>query len=191
MAPLSDPPILKAPAMIFVTVGTQLPFDRLISAVSDWAVRNPSQKVVAQTGAGRADFPGILCQPTLDQTAFRATLEAAEIVIAHAGMGSILMAAEAGKPIIIMPRRADIGEHRNDHQSDTAAEMAALSNVHVVKDAAQLGQTLTTLLQQAPASAAVLSSSAQPQLLAALRDFIWAEARQPARPRFQPQRVAS
>lgn len=169
--------------MIFVTVGTQLPFDRLTAAVDLWAVQNPAQKVLAQTGAGRADFAHIACQPTLDQTAFAAAMEAADVVVAHAGMGSILMAAEAGKPIIIMPRRADLGEHRNDHQSDTAVEMAALSNVTVVEDAAALAKALTRLTTSAQTATAALPSQAQPQLLAALRDFIWTEERRPARNR--------
>jgi UDP-N-acetylglucosamine transferase subunit ALG13 len=118
-------------------------------------------------------------------------MEAARIVVAHAGMGSILMAAEAGKPIVILPRRADLGEHRNDHQLDTAAEMSALSNVHVVEDAAQLGQTLSKLLATAPTAAGAVPSTAQPQLLAALREFIWTETRQPQRSRLFTRRVAS
>lgn len=177
--------------MIFVTVGTQLPFDRLIGAMSLWAGQNPAQKVVAQTGAGRADFPHIASHATLDQAAFQRHVEAADVIVAHAGMGSILMAAEAGKPIVILPRRAALGEHRNDHQLDTAAEMAALSNVHVVDGAKALGAKLTALLQVAPAKAAGLSAAAQPQLLAALREFIWTESRQPQRSRLFTRRVAS
>jgi UDP-N-acetylglucosamine transferase subunit ALG13 len=49
-------------------------------------------------------------------------------------MGTILSAAELGKPVILMPRRAKFGEHRNDHQQDTAREMARLSNVTVAED---------------------------------------------------------
>lgn len=177
--------------MIFVTVGTQLPFDRLVGAVSHWAAQNPAHEVIAQTGAGRADFPHLTCHGTLDQAMFQRHMEAAEVVVAHAGMGSILMAAEAGKPIVILPRRADLAEHRNDHQLDTAAEMAALSNVHVVNDAAGLGQTLTHLLTNAPAVAGMASATAQPQLLATLREFIWTESRQPQRPRLFARRVAS
>ena len=44
-----------------------------------------------------------------------------------------------------MPRRADLGEHRNDHQRDTAAEMSRLSNVTVVEDSASHNADQTTL----------------------------------------------
>ncbi len=34
--------------MIFLTVGTQLPFDRLVAAVDAWAARQPGQEVFGQ-----------------------------------------------------------------------------------------------------------------------------------------------
>ena len=45
---------------------------------------------------------------------------AADAVVAHAGIGTILGALELGKPTVVMPRRAALGEHRNDHQLATA-----------------------------------------------------------------------
>jgi UDP-N-acetylglucosamine transferase subunit ALG13 len=161
--------------MIFVTVGTQLPFDRLIGAVDVWAQHSAGQRVVAQTGAGRADYAAITCHAHLDQAAFADMFKSADVVVAHAGMGSILTAAELGKPIVIMPRRADLGEHRNDHQSATAAKMAALSNVYVAQDAGDVARLLTQLAMQAPAHAGVptLSASAQPALIETLRDFVF------------------
>lgn len=166
--------------MIFVTVGTQLPFDRLLQAVNDWAGQNPAETVIAQTGQSRADFPFMTCHAMLDQTQFRATLDAADVVIAHAGMGSILMAAEAGKPIIIMPRRAALGEHRNDHQCDTAAKMAALSNVTLAETPEALADALSALHAAGANAAPALPPMAQPQLIAALHDFIWTGERKPA-----------
>lgn len=171
--------------MIFVTVGTQLPFDRLIGAVDAWAQHTAGQQtagqqvvgqqVVAQTGAGRADYAAITCHAHLDQGAFVAMIKAADVVVAHAGMGSILTAAELGKPIVIMPRRADLGEHRNDHQSATAAKMAALSNVYVAQDAGDVARLLTQLAVQAPARQSVppLCATAQPALIETLRDFVF------------------
>ena len=37
--------------MIFVTVGSQLPFDRLVRAVDDWAAGNGGAAAFAQIGA--------------------------------------------------------------------------------------------------------------------------------------------
>jgi UDP-N-acetylglucosamine transferase subunit ALG13 len=161
--------------MIFVTVGTQLPFDRLVGAVDAWAQRHPDQKVLAQTGAGRTDYTAITCYAHLDQAAFLAMFKTADVVVAHAGMGSILTAAELGKPVVIMPRRSDLGEHRNDHQSATAAKMAALSNVYVAQNAADLAQRLTQLVVHGPVRMAVptLPATARPELIQTLRAFVF------------------
>ena len=160
--------------MIFVTTGTQLPFDRLMQAMHSWSVQNPGQTIVSQTGAGRGDYEDITCHAHLTQAAFQDHIQAADIIVAHAGMGSILMASEAGKPIVIMPRRADLGEHRNDHQQGTAQEMAALPNVYVASDAAALCDILDRLVAgQSHQAQPRLASTAQPQLLYALRSFVW------------------
>ena len=46
-------------------------------------------------------------------------------------MGSIITALELGKRIIVMPRRADLGEHRSDHQVATAKRFAEQGRIEV------------------------------------------------------------
>ncbi len=58
-------------------------------------------------------------------------MQAATAIVAHAGMGTILTALEMGKPLLVMPRRAALGEHRNDHQLATASRFAELGRVKV------------------------------------------------------------
>lgn len=53
----------------------------------------------------------------------------AELLIMHAGAGSILHAAEAGKIPVVMPRRAARGEHVNDHQVELAQALAQAGKV--------------------------------------------------------------
>ena len=38
--------------MIFASVGSMLPFDRLVQAVDEWAQANPAQEVFLQIGNG-------------------------------------------------------------------------------------------------------------------------------------------
>jgi len=59
-------------------------------------------------------------------------------VIAHCGMGSILSALSLGKPILVMPRSAEQGEHRNDHQFATAQRFSDQPGVTVAWDEAEL-----------------------------------------------------
>ncbi|MGP1358348.1 glycosyltransferase [Roseicyclus sp.] len=171
--------------MIFATVGTQLPFDRLLLGLDGWAARNPGVPVLAQAGASRRRFRHIETVGHLGQAEFRARLGAARLVVAHAGMGTILTAAELGKPLILMPRRAKFGEHRNDHQQDTVREMARLSNVSVVEDGEALHLELDRALARgfevactrtpdaSDAPGAPGANDALHPLIDVIRAFVW------------------
>lgn len=162
--------------MIFATVGTQLPFDRLLIGLDGWAAMNPGIPIIAQKGATKQRFRYIETVSHLSQAAFRDHFSAARLVVGHAGMGTILSAAELGKPLILMPRRAKFGEHRNDHQQDTLREMARLSNIAVVED----GEALHLALDKALACGFAMTGTAMPNqpdtlnpLIDEIRDFIW------------------
>lgn len=161
--------------MIFATIGTQLPFDRLIAALDSWAAHNLDVPITAQVGSTSRQFQHLNTVASMPQNEFRRHFQAASLVIGHAGMGTILSAAELGKPLIVMPRLAKFGEHRNDHQQDTAREMARLSHVTVVENDEELHTALDIALAQSftmlPASA--IEAEASAALLAALRDFVW------------------
>ena len=45
---------------------------------------------------------------------FEAVLREASVIVAHAGIGTVLKAYKYRKPIILVPRQAAFGEHRND-----------------------------------------------------------------------------
>lgn len=162
--------------MIFATVGTQLPFDRLLDGLDTWAARNPGVPVLAQTGATRRRFRHIETVGHLTQPEFAAHFARARLVVAHAGMGTILGAAELGKPLILMPRRAKFGEHRTDHQRDTVREFTRLSNVRVVEDGEALHAELDAACARgfdAPRPATGEAGGALDPLLAVIRDFVW------------------
>lgn len=155
--------------MIFVTVGTQLPFDRMIEAVDDWAGGAATRDVFAQIG------PSDYKPRHIEHTSFIAPAEcrermaAAQLVVAHAGMGSILSALELGTPVLVMPRLASLGEHRNEHQLATAKRMGELGHVTVADDE----RALVRLLDRFDADATdAIGPYASPRLLSALSDFI-------------------
>ena len=180
--------------MIFATVGTQLPFDRLLSGLDSWAMRNPDVPVLAQAGASTRTFAHIRTVRDLSQSEFRDRLQSARLIVAHAGMGTILSAAEMGKPVIVMPRRSKFNEHRTDHQQDTATEMARLSNVTVVGDGEALHEALDRALATSFAWDARVSSPAGlalAPLIEVIREFVWSETEaRPARVMLGRDKVA-
>jgi UDP-N-acetylglucosamine transferase subunit ALG13 len=155
--------------MIFVTVGTQLPFDRMVRTVDAWAGRCGAD-VFAQIGPGRYVPRHMQWTRTLPADECNARIRQARAVVAHAGMGSILTALELGKPILVMPRCASLGEHRNDHQLTTAKHFQEQGRIRVGFDEAELEQQLDALATLQPS--ARIASLASPALIDALRGFV-------------------
>jgi UDP-N-acetylglucosamine transferase subunit ALG13 len=157
--------------VIFVTVGTQLAFDRLVKAMDAWASRRPDQPVFAQIGPTEYKPRFLEYSPFISPVECHERMAEADAIVAHAGMGTIISALELGKPVLIMPRRADLGEHRNDHQLATARRLSALGRVRVAADERELGAALDAFSGSAVAPDQI-GPYASEQLLGALSRFI-------------------
>lgn len=156
-------------AVIFVTVGTQKPFDRMVAAVDAWAKSRGREDVFAQIGAG-AEPKHIRFARYLSPEDFNRQLEQADAIVAHAGMGTILSALSLGKLVLVLPRQASLGEHRNEHQLATTARFEALGKVIAVWEAEQLPVALDKLGSAAEQER--LGQFASPELLDRLRGFL-------------------
>ena len=127
--------------MIFVTIGTQAPFDRFIRIIDELAPLL-KEKIIAQNFKGEYQVKNITTIDFLPPNEFNKLLNEARLIISHAGMGSIISAMSLQKPIIIFPRKASLGEHRNDHQIATAKKMEELNYTYVAYDKEQLKSLL-------------------------------------------------
>lgn len=128
--------------MIFVTIGTQGPFDRLIRAV-DRAAKFYNDPIVAQISDGGSYVPSNMqTSAFMPYTEFHENFSKARLVISHAGMGTIINALVENKPILILPRLAKYKEQRNDHQWDTAKALEKLRYVHTAFDEDELYEKL-------------------------------------------------
>jgi len=145
--------------MILVTVGTQIPFDRLISIVDDWVSESGTkQEVVAQVGSSVYSAKNMTVFQSVEPEQFEQYINDCDFIISHAGMGSILTALRVKKPIVIFPRKAALGEHRNDHQLATARSFANTDGVYVVNDKEEL---FAVLNNPSELSSGVLNDSAE------------------------------
>ena len=161
--------------MIFVTVGSQLPFDRLLRGVDAWAARNPDVSVAAQTGRlGPKNYAPrhMTCQATLDPAAYDRMCREARLIVAHAGTGSLLKANALQTPILMMPRQAALNEHRNDHQMATADHFREMPGVHLVFDEDALPEAIDAVLS-APPNPPRLPEFAGEPLITAVRGVIF------------------
>lgn len=126
-------------AKIFVTFGTQLPFERALSLIFEWCSRNSKEhEIFAQTCGNDYVQTGIETKRFLSPREYKEKFENADVIVAHAGMGTIITAHEMNVPIIVFPRRHELGEHRNDHQMATAKKFQEIDGVYVAYDKEQL-----------------------------------------------------
>lgn len=119
--------------MIFAIAGSQLAFPRLMQALDAIATRT-GVPIVAQTADPAARFATIRAVAFMGPETFERHMAAAVMVVAHAGIGTIIGAAQHCKPLVLMPRRHALGEHRNDHQVATADRFRDTSGIIVVED---------------------------------------------------------
>src|SRR3989344_4591972 len=110
---------------IFVTVGTHTQqFDRLLKEVDRLAGgKKINADVFAQTGNCKYLPKNFESRKFLGDSEYERMIEQADIVISHAGAGSIINALRNRKPLIIVPRLVEYGEHTNSHQVDLAKAM--------------------------------------------------------------------
>ena len=170
--------------MIFVTVGTQLPFDRLIEAMDAFASKYPQHRVIGQVGKTGLTVSSMTAFEFMPPADFTAAFEEATVVVAHAGTGSILAARQAGKPLIVVPRRADRGEHRSDHQMATCRALSSDPAITIVEDPSRLERAILERLEAATEPRAAEDASRQQPLAdlrAYVRDTVWALPRRVAR----------
>ncbi|PZX09852.1 glycosyltransferase [Celeribacter halophilus] len=128
--------------MIFVTLGTQLPFDRLVSMMDNIA-QDVGEEIFGQIGHGKYQPVHFPCVPTLSQKDFTQKVQCARVIVGHAGIGTLLSAQKMGKPVAIVARRSHLGEHRNDHQLATVSQLGRISGVYVCETGADLKAILT------------------------------------------------
>jgi UDP-N-acetylglucosamine transferase subunit ALG13 len=113
---------------VFVSVGTDHhPFDRLVGWAAEWARAHPDDRVVCQHGTTAPPPPvaNLRAVELLDAAGMAAELHAADVVVVSCGPGAAMDTRAAGRVPVVVPRRADLGEHVDDHQQAFARHLEA------------------------------------------------------------------
>lgn len=122
VAPVAAPPASIRRAAVMLGTWRQ-PFRRLVEHLL--TILPPGVDTVWQTGfTDVSDLP-IEAQPWLSPQQLSSAMSRADVVVTHAGMGTVLDALDAGRLPIIVPRRACFNEQVDDHQVELATALAA------------------------------------------------------------------
>lgn len=132
--------------MIFLTVGTQFPFDRLVKTIDGLIKQNGSnEEIFAQIGDSKYKPKNFKAVASIEKHLFDKYMLDASCIISHAGMGTITMALENHKPLLVMPRLAKYGEVVNDHQVTIAKKFEQLGYLLVAYETEQIPEKLEQL----------------------------------------------
>jgi UDP-N-acetylglucosamine transferase subunit ALG13 len=150
--------------VILVTVGTHhQPFTRLIGALRNL----PSDELVVQYGHSPppARHSAQEAVPFLDYDRLAALMDTADVVVTHAGVGTVLTALRMGHTPILVPRLERFAEHVDDHQAELTEMLEGTSRVIAVWDMDELAPAVASVPPRAETTA---TGSAEP-LHAAVR----------------------
>lgn len=150
----------------FVSVGNATQsFNRLLQAVAQIAPSLP-QPVVVQHG--HTPFKSCSCSTVsfMDMADFEDHVAGAELLILHAGAGSVLTAVRLGKIPVLACRRVHLGEHVDDHQCEFAQLVASAGKAVVADDLSRLPDYVQMALQLQKEASVGTSSSLMISLVA-------------------------
>ena len=108
---------------VVVSLGTfrGYAFDRLVRRLLE--ILPPDAEVLWQTGDTDVSGFGIDGHREVPAHELTAAIRDADVLVAHAGVGTALAALEVGACPVLVPRRAAQREHVDDHQTQIAGEL--------------------------------------------------------------------
>lgn len=159
--------------MIFVTVGNDFrSFNRLLQKIDEISTRL-SQPILIQRG-----YSNYIPQnaKSFDFVPYDQAVEyirTSDLVISHAGIGTIILCQKIGTPLIIVPRRKELGEHFNNHQLEIIEVLKnrKYENLYPLEDEIHLEEKILEILkkEKKPLSS---ENQGRKQLIKTIREFI-------------------
>lgn len=109
---------------VLVTIGSMVEkkftrLFRILDELCDEGILDGTQ-VTAQVGFDNYQTTKYKCFDMIADGDFKKLIGASDLVIAHAGTGTVISSIRQGKKVIIFPRMVEYDEHYDDHQLELA-----------------------------------------------------------------------
>jgi len=118
----------------FISVGNALqPFSRLAKIINQVELMLP-RPIFIQSGNTIFNCKEATIKKKITLTEFEERVLNSNVLILHAGAGSVIHALQKNKLPIIMAREKRYGEHIDDHQVEFANALAMLDRVLMIKN---------------------------------------------------------
>jgi UDP-N-acetylglucosamine transferase subunit ALG13 len=127
--------------VIFATCGSShFPFIRMMEALQSL----PPERLYVQHGPAEPP-PGVRAEAYIPFGGVIEKLDEADIVVSHAGVGSIICALRAGHVPVIFPKLKRYGETVDDHQAELAEALSLRGSVRVAWTGAELVEAVCSV----------------------------------------------
>ena len=130
--------------MILVMLGTQNnDFHRLLDEIEKNIENgNINEKIIVQAGFTKYKSDKMKIFSMTSRENLDKLIKQADLIITHAGVGSIEMSLEQNKKVIAVSRLKKFGEHVNDHQKDIERKLDEKGCLIGIDDVSKLGIAL-------------------------------------------------
>lgn len=155
---------------IFLTVGSMLPFDRLVRAMDTWAKEHPEAQIFAQIGETSLRPANMEYHAIISPSEYRDHFATCDLVVSHVGMGTVITAVECNKPLVMLPRQPELHEVTSNHQFATAKWLENRPGVRVVYSENELANAIFESVGSDGVS--MIETGTQGKLIDALRQFV-------------------
>lgn len=156
--------------MILVTLGThELPFYRLmyeVEACKQTILQD--EEIIVQAGHTQFQSNHLNIQPFFTYEEMDALYDQADLIITHAGTGSVITGLKKNKVVIAAPRLKKFGEHNDDHQLQLVDAFEVAGHILTFRE----HDSLEAIIQQVPSFQAAPFFSGKEKMVGLLDEFI-------------------
>lgn len=135
---------------ILVTMGTakEYNFRRLLAIIDSLCDKNviDSKNLIVQSNDKGYVSKNYKILQTMPNDEFKEMMSAADIVISHAGTGTVMAALKLNKKLILFPRLKQYGEIIDDHQLQICQLVAKKNYAMVAKNEEELEKALRDII---------------------------------------------
>lgn len=130
--------------MILITVGSQkFKFDRLLKYIDKMIEEGLiTEEVFAQVGVSEYRPVHYKSKDFIDRESFKEYLDKCDLLITHAGAGTIVSGIKMGKKVIAIPRYSKYGEHVDDHQVQILEQFTSMNLIYGIREVEELPKAI-------------------------------------------------
>ena len=107
-------------------------------------------EVVAQIGVSEYEPRFMKWHRFLDKETFDNYIQSCDVLVTHAGEGSIMTGLLMKRKVVAVPRYEKLGEHVSDHQLEIARALEKQNNIINVEDTADLERVMAHIDDYVP-----------------------------------------